>query len=323
MTNTSISVVIPSYNGKHLLEKNLPAVIASLKYLERPGLAKQGLALIDSSEIIVVDDASFDGTSGWLAQNYPQIKIVSNRENLRFGRSCNRGVSLAGGEIVVLLNNDVNPHSDFLLSALPHFKDEKVFAVGFGEVNSEDSKIVSGGRGVSRFERGLVVHWRPKDQISPSASWLSGGSMAFRKSIWDRLGGFDELFRPAYEEDRDLSWQALKSGYKTVFEPKAIVEHFHESTNLKLFGKTKISLYSLKNQLLFVWKNISSPKFLLNHLIWLPYHLIFTAMRTRGIFLAAFCWALIQLPEALISRYRSARFWKISDEEIFQLKSDK
>lgn len=299
-----ISVVIPSYNGKQLLSKNLPGVLKSVP---------------SSAEVIVVDDASTDGTIGWLAENYPKIKVIENKKNLRFGRSCNRGVSLAGGEIVVLLNNDVNPHSDFLLSALPHFKDGKVFAVGFGEINSEGSKIVSGGRGVSKFERGLVVHWRPKDQISRSASWLSGGSMAFRKSIWDRLGGFDELFRPAYEEDRDLSWQALKSGYKIVFEPKAVVEHFHESTNLKLFGKTKISLYSLKNQILFVWKNISSPEFLLNHLIWLPYHLIFTAMRTRGIFLAAFCWALVQLPETFESRRKASKLWRIKDEEIFKL----
>jgi GT2 family glycosyltransferase len=143
--------------------------------------------------------------------------------------------------------------------------------------------------------------------------------MAFRKSVWDNLGGFDELFRPAYEEDRDLCWQALKSGYKIVFEPKAIVEHFHESTNLKLFGKTKISLFSLKNQLLFVWKNISSPGYLLNHLIWLPYHLIFTAIRTRGAFLVAFCWALIQLPELFKSRRKVSKSWRVKDEEIFKL----
>lgn len=303
-----ISVVIPSYNGKHLLSRNLPAVLKSIP---------------PSAEVIVVDDASTDGTAGWLAKNYPQAKVVKNKNNLRFGRSCNCGVSVARGEIVILLNNDVNPHSDFLSSVLPHFTDEKVFAVGFGEINSVDGKIVSGGRGVSKFERGLVTHWRPKDQKTSSAIWLSGGSMAINKSIWNKLGGFDELFRPAYEEDRDLCWQALKAGYKIIFEPKAIVEHFHESTNLKLFGKTKISLYSLKNQLLFVWKNISSPGYLFNHLIWLPYHSILTTVRTRGVFLAAFCWALIQLPEALKSRHRAARLWKISDEEIFQLKSAK
>jgi GT2 family glycosyltransferase len=298
--------VIPNYNGKHLLEKNLPAVIASLK----------GRAL---TEIIVVDDASSDGTADWLTEEYPEVKIIRNNNNLRFGRSCNRGVSQAKGDIVVLLNNDVNPRSDFLSSVIPHFADEKIFAVGFGEINSVNGKIISGGRGVSKFERGLVIHWRPKDQNSQSATWLSGGSMAFNKSIWDRLGGFDELFRPAYEEDRDLCWQALKSGYKIVFEPKAIVEHFHESTNLKLFGKTKISLYSLKNQLLFVWKNISSPGYLFNHLIWFPYHLILTTIRTRGVFLAAFFWALIQLPEALASRSRASKLWRVKDEEIFKL----
>ena len=299
-----ISVVIPSYNGKHLLEKNLPAVLKSMP---------------SSSEVIVVDDFSTDGTADWLAKNYPHIKVVRNSKNLRFGRSCNLGVNMAKGEIVVLLNNDVNPHSDFLLSVLPHFKDNQVFAVGFGEINSVDGEIVSGGRGVSKFERGLVTHWRPKDQKTSSAIWLSGGSMAFNKGIWNKLGGFDELFRPAYEEDRDLCWQALKSGYKIVFEPKAIVEHFHESTNLKLFGKTKISLYSLKNQLLFVWKNISSPWYLLNHLVWLPYHLILTTIRTKGIFLTAFFWALIQLPEALKSRSRVSRLWIVKDEEIFKL----
>ena len=302
----SISIVIPSYNGKLLLEKNLPAVIASLK----------GLV---STEIIVVDDASSDGTAGWLSVNYPRIKVIENKKNLRFGRSCNRGVNMAKREIVILLNNDVSPHSDFMSSVIPHFADEKTFAVGFGEINSVDGKIVSGGRGVSKFERGFVVHWRPKDQKNPLVTWLSGGSMAFSKSIWNRLGGFDELFRPVYEEDRDLCWQALKSGYKLVFEPKAIVEHFHESTNLKLFGKTKISLYSLKNQLLFVWKNISSARYLFNHLIWLPYHLILTTLRTRGIFLIAFCWALIQLPEALISRGKASKLWKLKDEEIFKL----
>ena len=313
-----ISIVIPSYNGKLLLEKNLPAVIASLKYLERSGLAKQGLAFIDS-EIIVVDDASTDGTVEWLSKNYPLIKIIENKENLRFGPSCNRGVSIAKGEIVILLNNDVKPRYDFLSPVLPYFADEKIFAVGFGEINSVNGQIVSGGRGMSKFERGLVIHWRPEDQKDPEVTWLSGGSMAFNKSIWEKLGGFDELFRPAYEEDRDLCWQALKSGYKIVFEPKAIVEHFHESTNLKLFGKTKISLYSLKNQLLFVWKNISSSGYLFNHLIWLPYHLILTTMRTKGVFLAAFFWALFQLPEVFTSRRKASRLWRLKDEEIFNL----
>jgi len=86
-----------------------------------------------------------------------------------------------------------------------------------------------------------------------------------------------------------------------------------------LFGKEKITLYSLKNQLLFVWKNISSPGYLLNHFLWLPYHLVLTTWRTRGIFLIGFILALIQLPEVIASRKKASRFWKIKDEEIFKL----
>ena len=226
-----LSVVIPSYNGKLLLEKNLPAVILAVNNWD------QG----HKWEVVVVDDASTDGTIEWLTQNYPSVKVVKNKNNLRFAKSCNRGVSQVIGDVVLLLNNDVKPQKNFLSHLLTHFSDESVFAVGCRELNMVDGQVKEGGRGVSRFNRGLVIHWRPEDQKNPNVTWISGGSAAFNKNIWDKLGGFDELFRPVYEEDRDLCWRALKSGYKIVFEPKAIVEHFHETTNLKLFSKTKIS----------------------------------------------------------------------------------
>ena len=155
------------------------------------------------------------------------------------------------GEIVVLLNNDVNPHSDFLLSVLPHFKDNQVFAVGFGEINSVDGEIVSGGRGVSKFERGWSLTGVQKTKRPlrpfgfPAAVWLLTKAFGIN---WVDLMNYSD--RPM-KKTGICAGKALKSGYKIVFEPKAIVEHFHESTNLKLFGKTKISLYSLKNQLLF------------------------------------------------------------------------
>lgn len=306
MTNISVSVVIPSYNGKFLLEKNLPAVFRSL-------------AFIGSAEIIVVDDASTDGTIEWLAQNYPLVKVVRNKNNLRFAESCNRGVKAARGGIVILLNNDVKPEKHLLSAILPHFTNQLVFAVSFREINSSDGRLI-GGLGIMAFKKGLMVHWRPEKQNKTvEAMWVSGGSAAFRRDLWQKLGGFDNLFRPAYEEDRDLCWQALKAGYKIIFEPKAIVEHYHETTNRQVFGKAGISLYSFNNQILFVWKNISSSRLLFNHLLWFPYHLILTTWRTRGIFLISLLLALSQLPEALISRKRAAKLWRISDEEILSL----
>lgn len=297
----TISVVIPSYNGRKLLAKNLPAVRAA----------------VGSAEIIVIDDGSTDGTYEWLAKTYPKIKIVRHRFPQRFGKSCNDGVAAASGEIVMLLNNDVEPKADFLISLIPHFTERKVFAVSCKEVNFENGEKIFGGRGEMTFRRGLVIHWRPKDQDSSRTIWVSGGSAAFRRDIWLKLGGFDKLFYPAYEEDRDLSWQAIKAGYRLKFEPKAIVVHHHEQTNKSVFGKRLIEIMSLKNQLLFVWKNISDSKLLVQHLLWFPYHLSVTALRTRGAFLAGFIWALWQFPQAMVSRIRSSGHWRIKDEEIF------
>ncbi len=301
----NLSIVIPSYNGRYLLEKNLPAVITAA------GKVK--------SEVIVVDDGSTDGTDEWLRKNYPEVKVIRHLSPLRFGKSCNDGVAAASGEIVMLLNNDVEPKADFLISLIPHFTNEKVFAVGCKELNFENGKKIFGGRGEMDFRRGLAVHWRPKDQDSSKTMWVSGGSAAFRRDIWLKLGGFDKLFYPAYEEDRDLCWQALKAGYRLRFEPRAVVIHKHEATNRKVFGKMLIEIMSLKNQLLFVWKNISQPKLLLLHLFWLPYHFLLTSIRTRGVFLLAFIWALWQLPEVMISRRLASKNWRVSDEKIFSM----
>lgn len=267
----------------------------------------------------MVDDASTDGTVEWLKNTYSEIKIMKNQYNLRFGASCNYGVKEARGEVVVLLNNDVQPESSFLKPLLLHFERSDTFAVGCKEINIEGEHVVFGGRGVMKFQRGLITHWRPLDQSDKHAGWVSAGSAAYRRSLWLKLGGMDQLFRPAYEEDRDLSWQAVKAGYQLIFEPDSIVTHSHQTTNDRVFGSAMIKIYSMKNQLLFVWKNISSPGLLAQHLFWLPYHLICTTFRTKGLFLVAFFLACRQLPEVFLSRKSASHHWRRSDEEIFAM----
>lgn len=303
----TISIIIPSYNGKQLLEKNFPSVVTALKTFKAHG---------NTGEIIVSDDASNDETISWLKEQYSNARVLTHEKNVRFAESCNDGVAEAKGDIIVLLNNDVRPNPDFLYPLIKNFNDPNVFAVGCKELNIVDKKTIEGGRGVSAFKRGLVVHWRPKNQESPHATWVSGGSAAFKRELWNKLGGFDTLFYPAYEEDRDLCWRALKAGYKVQFEQKSVVVHHHETTNTSVFGGMNMARYSMKNQLLFVWKNISSTTLLIQHLLWLPYHLVVTSIRTRGIFLQALFLALFQLPEAMASRKQSKKQWRKTDEEI-------
>jgi len=298
-----VSVIIPSFNGQELLEKHLPVVLRALN-----GWQKQGW------EVIVVDDASTDGTAGFLRKKFSQVKIVTHRENLRFAESCNSGVKQAKGAIVLLLNNDVSPRKDFLLPLLEKFKEKDVFAVGCLE--KEPGREKAFGRGKMFFKRGLVLHCRAEKQEEPTTDWVSGGSGAFDRKKWWAFGGMDRLFRPAYEEDRDLSYRALKHGFKVLFCPESVVFHHHETTNREALGKRQMRLSSYKNQFLFVWKNITDFDYFIRHLFWLPYHLIVGGIKTKGEIVTGFGWALNQLPEALQSRRKVKSFFKKKDKSL-------
>jgi len=305
MAGIKVSIVIPNYNGRELLKKNLPQVFTACREWAERGW-----------EIVVVDDASTDDSLAFLKENYPQVKVVVHQKNQRFAAACNSGVKIARGEVVILLNNDVSPEPDFLKPLIERFKDSDVFAVGCKERDVENKKIVWSGRGIMRFKRGLVVHWRARNQSKKTTSWVAAGSGAYDREKWLEIGGMDTLFRPAYEEDRDISYRALKHGWKILFEPKSVVNHQHETTNIRAFGPQKIKIISFKNQFLFVWKNITDLDFLLSHLFWLPYHLILTNFRSRGLLWLGFLLALKQLPEVLRSRRRVKGFFVKKDKEL-------
>lgn len=294
----SVSVIIINYNGKKLLQRNLQRVIDA----------------VGETEIVVVDDVSNDGSVEYVKKNFPGITILEHETNKRFAAACNTGFAGVKSDVVVLLNNDVVPEKNFLEPMLEHFDDEKVFAVGCLEY---DGKVRSGRSG-GGFRKGLFVHWRAEDQSGNDTLWVSGGSGGFRRNIWNILGGMDELFAPAYEEDRDICYRALKQGYVIKFEPKSVVNHKHESTNISALGRQKMELSSYKNHFLFVWKNITSINFLIQHLVWLPYQLVIGGFKTKGKVFWGFGWALKYLPRILAKRAEAKTFNKVTDEEIIE-----
>lgn len=300
--NLSVSVVIPTYNGLKLLEQNLPFVVAATK----------------GAEIIIVDDASTDVTVVWLSKNYPEITVIKHEINRRFAAACNSGVMKAGGEIVVLLNNDVKPAADFLSPLLKPFTDPLVFAVGCKEIEETQDQNLEQGRGCGGFRRGFLVHWRCPDQDGDDSLWVFGGSGAFRKTGWVKLGGMDPLFAPAYEEDRDICYRALKRGWTIKFSPNSLAYHTHESTNIDVLGRRGMQIASFKNQLLIVWKNITHLPYMLSHLFWLPYHLIFTGIRSHGAFIVGFIQAMRVLPQILKKRALEKTAQTVSDVKILK-----
>lgn len=280
------SIIIPSWNNRKLLEQNLPRVI-----------------LCGADEVIVADDDSTDGSVEFLKKEFPQVKVVTHRR-LGFAGNCNRGVEAVKGEIIVLLNTDVIPQKDFLKPLEKDFADPKVFGVSFNEVNETQFSWTKG-----KFKEGFLVHEsQKKDNQVHQTFWINGGSGAFRKSMWHQLGGFDESFK-FYWEDIDLSYRAQKRGWICLWEPQAKVVHEHEAT-IKKLNQAYLARLKERNQLLFVWKNLTDTKLFLEHLLGL-----IRRLRRPG-YLKIVALALAKLPEILPKRLKELKEKRLSDDEV-------
>lgn len=290
----ALSIVIPTYNGLRLLQKNLTEVFAVAR---------------DEDEVVIVDDASQDQTVEWLVSNfhleeskttaafrfpssyYPsrfndkdrlfvgkvtvhkkniKIQLLSCAENRRFGASANLGVLLASYQYVFLCNNDVIPQPGCLEAVMNIMENEKnTFAVGCLEYLDSISGEKS-GKNRLWFARGLFQHSKAAEFSSGETAWASGGSALFNKEKWLELGGFDKAYYPAYWEDIDISFRARKKNWKVLFSAEAIVFHKHESTNTTVFGQRKINRMSWKNAFTFTLKNGSFLQ-KVACIIWMPY----------------------------------------------------
>jgi GT2 family glycosyltransferase len=292
-TLMKFSIIIPNWNGEKLLKENLPAVLKS-----------------NADQIVIIDNGSADGSVEFLKKlqdQYPQVKVIFNKINLGFARAVNQGVKIVDGEIVVLLNNDVCPETDFLKPLVKDFQDEKIFAVSLHESQASWAK--------GQWENGFINHYPgEKTKTTHLSFWASGGSGAFRKSIWLKLGGMDEIFAPFYWEDTDISYRAWKRGFKILWEPQSIVHHHHESTIGSRFSPKYIDFISQRNQLLFIWKNTTDFKMLLEHKMSLAKKLITKPGYWRPFWAA---WAKFYL---IFPRWlKEFKDKKVSDREIFKL----
>lgn len=310
----AVSVVIPTWNGKHHLEANLPSVV-------------EAVAGDPDNEILVVENASEDGTAQWLQEHFAQVRVLALEENLGFGGGSNAGFEAAENDIVVLLNNDMRVEPAFLAPLLEGFSDEKVFAVSAQIFFSDPAKRreetgLTRGRWNGRaFELGHVIDERV-DRLFPTF-YAGGGSSAYDRRKFLELGGFDPLLHPFYVEDADISYMAWKRGWKVLYAPGSVVYHEHRGTIGRKFSPSYISRVLRKNQILAVWKNIHEPGRLGGHFLglWAALfgHLLQGAGPAPGrpgprAFLAAFGRTF----GAMASRWRAGRLAAVSDTEALR-----
>jgi GT2 family glycosyltransferase/glycosyltransferase involved in cell wall biosynthesis len=307
-----VSIVIPNWNGRDLLEKYLPTVVAAAKRL--PG-----------SEVIVVDNGSSDGSVDWIRDHEPSVRILALSDNRGFGGGSNAGFEAASNDIIVLLNNDMRPEPDFLFHLVETFQDDRVFAASCQIYFSDSTK--------PREETGLTQGWweagslrvRHRLDVGVTAAYPcfygGGGSCAFDRRKFLELGGFDEILAPFYLEDTDLGYMAWKRGWKVLYQPRSIVYHEHRGTIGKRFTPAEIDAVLKKNYLLFVWKNIHDWRMLAEHFLQAGLAAavsLFAGDSPERTNLAGIWKAFRQLPGVLRARRRAQELAEVPDAEAFR-----
>jgi GT2 family glycosyltransferase len=234
----SVSVIIPNYNGRKLLEKYLPFLYRALHYSKL------------NFEIIIPDDASADDSKKFISENYPDIIFIEGKVNVGFGGNTNRGISKAAKDLVFLLNSDVKLTENYFECLMPYFEDEKVFGV-MGALTTESDNYLQDGAKYPKWKKNqmdFTLNYESTDKSPALSLFLSGANALIDRKKIQMIGGFDDIFNPFYFEDSELGLRSWRLGWKNYFEPRAVCYHEISSTIKKFNQRKKIKIISRRNK---------------------------------------------------------------------------
>lgn len=223
----SLSIVIPTHDTRELTLRCLESLQAS------------------TLEVILVDDASRDGTAEAVAERYPEVVVLRNEEPTRFTRSANRGLARATGDLLLLLNSDTEVEPGGLARLVEVFAQEPELGIAGALLHYPDgSPQWSGGREPSPLWflaltsglpalLGKLPAYRRSRPLAPErpleVDWVTGAAMAFRRTVWEAAGPLDEGFH-FYAQDLDFCLRARRAGWKIEVRPEVRVLHHHGAT---------------------------------------------------------------------------------------------
>ena len=299
-----ITLIITNWNGSSLLRECLPSVLEAVKFDRH-----------HSYEIMVIDDCSTDNSLKILSDEFPEVRPEKTPQNLGFQEANNYAVNLADSKIVMPMNNDIKLDQKALHYLIQHFENKDTFAVSGKIFAFDKTTFLYGNRG-GYFQKGhFHLYEKPQDDDSQTLFACGGAFMVNRQKYLD-LGGFDAMYHPLYYEEIDLSYRALKRGWKIYYEPKSIAYHKVQATITRQEKQHQISLISARNNYLFVWKNILDRSMTLTFLFYIPLFLFRDLFLLKSRFWVAFYMALKRLPRALRGRSIEQSDVLYSDREI-------
>ncbi len=220
-TGVEISIIIPVHNNFQFTENCLKSI---LQYTHI------------NYEVVIVDDASTDVTADQL-KNIPHLKVITNNENIGFIKSCNKGARSSNGKYLFFLNNDTLVTKDWSPTLLELLKRDDVGAVGSkliypdGRLQEAGALIWDDGSG-HNYGRDDNPE-KPEYNFVREVDYCSGAALLVKRELFEKIGGFDEQFIPAYYEDVDLCFSIRILGYKILYQPASVVIHFEGITSGK------------------------------------------------------------------------------------------
>lgn len=296
------TVVIPNYNGIQYIENCLMSLFQNVTV---------------EFDVIVVDNASKDGSLELIQEKFPQVKIIKNEKNEGFSVAVNQGIEASGTEYVLLLNNDTCV-TDTFVQELEKAMDEdaQIFSAGAKLISMKDKESIDDAGDYYcalgwAFARGKG---KKADAFDTKVSVFAtcAGAAIYRKRMLEQTGLFDEAHF-AYFEDIDIGYRARIFGYKNIFVPSAVVYHAGSATSGSRYNAFKTGLAS-RNSIYLVYKNMPFLQILLN----LPFlvlgfltKMVFFCKKGFGTVYVKGIWKGFSLAASETGRQHKVRFqWK-------------
>lgn len=262
---------LPGDSEGERLTRSASIVIVTYNHRDTIGDCLRAALRTDPLEVIVVDNGSSDGTREFLEREFEEVGLIETEENLGFGRGVDRGVGVATGEYLVVLNPDARAAPDAFERLLEPLSTGKDLIVNPKTIVSKTGRVNTCGLTVHftglSFVRGYDENPGNYGECE-SVSGFSGVCFALTQRTYEKLGGFDEnIF--LYMEDTELSWRATVRGVSILHVPSAIVYHDFdlEVSHEKLYYLEMGRYYLVRKY--FGWREfcLLAPSFLVTELL--------------------------------------------------------
>jgi len=236
-----ITVVIPNWNGRHLLERCLSALKAQT---------------YSDFQVIVVDNGSTDGSVEWLREHWPTVEVIANESNRGFAAPINQGIRANNSRYVAILNNDTQAEPGWLEAMVAAAESDPGVGMVACKLLFADAPDIINSTGLALDWAGFCWDWRGGQLDDPSASAIeerfgpTGGAALYRRAMLNEIGLLDEDFF-LYAEDADLAWRAQRAGWRCLYTPAARVYHAASATSGEgsrfknyMLGRNKVWLFA-------------------------------------------------------------------------------